>query len=309
MIDLAIIGGGPAGLTAAVYAARGGVKSVTVYEGDSLGGQIIKSSEIENYPGQYDVVDGFTLMQSWPKQAEKFGTVIESKRVVSISKDGDNFRIKFESGDDEIAKAVIVATGSRPKKAGFKNEDKFLGQGVSTCATCDGFFYKGQDVAVIGGGETALEETVFLSNIANKIYLVHRSDTFNASQNMIDRAMKLKNVEYIYNSSADEVIGDNSGVKGLNIVTPDGARSLNVTGIFVFVGRDINNTLLKDGDSYICDVSDYGEVIVDFNMKTNIPGLFVAGDLRVDSPKQVVCAAGDGAIAGMQARSYIQHNS
>lgn len=308
MLDLAIIGGGPAGLTAGLYATRGGLKNVTMFEMGMPGGQITQSSEIENYPGQVGIMTGMELMQSWPEQCQRFGLKHEMVMVDKVTKSGDIFTLMLSDGKEVEAKTVLVATGSVPKKAGFKGEDEFFGRGVSTCATCDGFFYKNKEVVVLGGGDAALEEAAYLAKICKKVYLVHRRDTFRAAPNTVAHAQKQENIEFILNSEVDEVYGDAMGVNGVKIKNRDNGTitDLPVPGIFVFVGRDILNSVLKQVDgSYLCDLNSNGEVIVDLSMKTSTAGLFAAGDLRIEAPKQVVCAASDGAIAALSVISYL----
>ena len=308
MLDVAIIGGGPAGLTAGLYTTRGGLKNVTMFEKGMPGGQIMNSSEIENYPGITEVKSGMDMMAPWLEQCQRFGLKYEMANVerVSVNSDG-TFQIKFDDGRIEQALSVIIGTGSTPRRAGFKGEDRFFGKGISTCATCDGFFYKGKEVSVIGGGDTALEEAIYLSEIASKVYLIHRRDKFRAAPSTIERVKKIENIELILDSTPEEAFGDDkSGVQGLRIKTPEGLRELPTTGIFVFVGNNVNNSVLKDENgNFICEVTEHGEVVVDLNMKTNIPGLFAVGDMRLNAPKQVVIAAGDGATAGINAINYV----
>ena len=307
MLDCAIIGGGPAGLTAGLYTTRGGLENVVMYEKGLPGGAITQSSEIENYPGVTGDITGMDLMNPWPKQCMKFGLKHEMVEVKQITKDGDTFKIIRGDGNIDEAKSVIVCTGSTPRRAGFKGEDEFFGRGVSTCATCDGFFYKGKEVAVIGGGDTALEEALYLAKICSKVYLIHRRDKFRAAPNTVKRALETSNIEVILNSTPCEVYGDNMGVTGLKIQNKDGEiRDIEVPGVFIFVGNNVNNEVLKQDDgSFLCDVNEAGQVIVDLKMKTNIDGLFAAGDLRIEAPKQVICAAGDGATAGISAINYV----
>jgi thioredoxin reductase (NADPH) len=308
MLDVAIIGGGPAGLTAGLYATRGGLKNVTMFEKGMPGGQIMNSSEIENYPGVPKVMSGMDLMSVWPEQCQRFGLKHEMTNVEKVSRNEDEtFTIHKDNGETEKALSVIVGTGSSPKRAGFKGEDEFFGKGVSTCATCDGFFYKNKEVTVIGGGDTALEEAVYLAGICSKVYLVHRRDSFRAAPSTVERAEKNEKIEFILNSSPEEVFGDPfAGVQGIKIKTPEGIRELPTTGVFVFVGNDVNNGVLKNEDgSFICDVTEYGEVVVDLKMRTSVEGLFATGDMRLDAPKQVVVAAGDGATAAIGAISHV----
>ena len=307
MLDCAIIGGGPAGLTAGMYTTRGGLANVTMFEKGMPGGQITGSSEIENYPGVTGEITGMDLMMPWPEQCQRFGLKHEMVEVMKVEHNDDGtFTIHKGNGETEDALSVIIGTGSTPKRAGFKGEDELFGKGVSTCATCDGFFYKGKEVAVIGGGDTALEEAIYLSNICSKVYIVHRREGFRAAPNTIQRVMDTENIELVLNATPDEVYGDAMGVTGLKVNTPDGIRDIVVPGVFTFVGMNVNNDVLKKEDgSFICDVNEAGEVIVDLRMKTSTPGLYAAGDIRIEAPKQVVAAAGDGAVAGVNVIHYV----
>lgn len=310
MLDLAIIGGGPAGLTAGLYASRGGLDDVVMYERGMPGGQITQSSEVENYPGVTGEITGMDLMMPWPEQCMKFGLKHEMKEVkgVSLNEDG-SFKISFDAGEPVDAHSVLVCTGSVPRSAGFKGEREFFGKGVSTCATCDGFFYKGKETAVIGGGDTALEEALYLAKICSKVYLIHRRDQFRAAPNTIERVKSTENIELVLNATPEEVVGDASGVTGVKVAFKDGtARDISVPGVFVFVGNNVNNDVLKQEDgTFLCDMTEWGEVKVDLSMRTSVPGLYAAGDMRCDAPKQVVCAAGDGATAAIQAIAYVDH--
>ncbi|RUT49880.1 thioredoxin-disulfide reductase [Campylobacter fetus] len=310
MLDVAIIGGGPAGLSAGLYATRGGLKNVVMFEKGMPGGQITSSSEMENYPGVATVMDGLSFMAPWTEQCTRFGLKHEMANVQRVSKNSDgSFSIFLEGNKVETAKAVIVCTGSTPKRAGFKGEDEFFGKGISTCATCDGFFYKNKEVAVLGGGDTALEEAEYLANICSKVYLIHRRDSFRAAPITVEKVKKNPKIELITNARVDEVYGDRvAGVKGVKVKLQDGSvRDLAVPGIFTFVGLDVRNDVLKDENgNFICDTLSTGQVRVNLKMQTNIPGLFAAGDLREDAPKQVVCAAADGATAALSAMSYIE---
>lgn len=309
MLDLAIIGGGPAGLSAGLYATRGGLKNVVMFEKGMPGGQITSSSEIENYPGVATVMDGISFMTPWSEQCMRFGLKHEMVGVEQVSKNTDgSFCIKLEGGKSENAKAVIVCTGSAPRKAGFKGEEEFFGRGVSTCATCDGFFYKNKEVAVLGGGDTALEEALYLANICSKVYLIHRREEFRAAPSTVEKVKKSDKIELITSASVDEVYGDASGVLGVKLKLKDAERDLKVPGIFTFVGLDVRNEILKQDDgTFLCEMEAGGQVSVNLKMQTNVAGLFAAGDLRKDAPKQVICAAGDGAVAALSALSYIEN--
>ncbi|WP_309500006.1 thioredoxin-disulfide reductase [Sulfurovum sp.] len=312
MLDCAIIGGGPAGLTAGLYATRGGLKNVTLFEMGLPGGQITQSSEIENYPGFFDHnKTGMDFMDDWQKQCFHFGLKHEMKKVESVVKTGEHFTVTLENGDTVEAMTVIVCTGSVPKRAGFKGEDEFFGKGVSTCATCDGFFYKNKPVTVLGGGDTALEEAFFLSNICSDVYVVHRKDVFRAAPPTLERAMRKENIHFITNSVIEQAVGDARGLSGVDIKNNDGSIThMDNTGLFVFVGQTVKNDVLKDKiGMFICEMNERGQVIVNLNMKTSLPGLFAAGDIRIEAPKQVVSAAGDGAIAALQVISYLQEKA
>ncbi|WP_044416439.1 thioredoxin-disulfide reductase [Halarcobacter anaerophilus] len=308
MLDLAIIGGGPAGLTAGLYATRGGLKDVTMFEMGMPGGQITGSSEIENYPGQGEIMSGMDLMQNWPEQCQKFGLKHEMSQVSRVTKNGNIFTVTTSDGKTQEAKSVLLATGSVPRKAGFKGENEFFGRGISTCATCDGFFYKNKEVALVGGGDSALEEAIYLSKICSKVYLVHRRDTYRAAPSTIEHMKACENIEEVTNVTVEEVFGDASGVTGLKVKSKESGeiRDLAVPGVFVFVGRDVLNEPLKQEDgSFLCDLDEQGQVIVDLKMKTSVPGLYAAGDVRIDAAKQVVCAAGDGATAAVNIIEYL----
>ena len=308
MLDLAIIGGGPAGLTAGLYATRGGLKEVVMFEMGMPGGQITGSSEIENYPGQAEIVSGMDLMANWPEQCQRFGLKHEMNQITSITKNNDIFNITGVDGKKYEAKSVLMATGSVPRRAGFKGENEFFGRGISTCATCDGFFYRGKEVAVVGGGDSAIEEAVYLAKLCAKVYLVHRRDTYRAAPSTIEHMKHTANIEEVTNVTVEEVFGDASGVLGLRVKSKETGeiRDLPTPGVFIFVGRDVLNAPLKQEDgSFLCDVNEAGEVVVDLKMRTSVSGLYAAGDIRIDASKQVVCAAGDGATAAVNIIEYI----
>ena len=307
ILDCAIIGGGPAGLTAGLYTTRGGLENVTMFEKGMPGGQIMNSSEIENYPGVTGEITGMDLMMPWPEQCQRFGLKHEMINITRVTKKDDIFTIHKEDGTTTDAHSVIIGTGSSPRRVGFNGEDEFFGKGVSTCATCDGFFYKGKEVVVIGGGDTALEEALYLAKICSKVYLVHRRDAFRAAPNTVDRVKRAENIELVLNSSPDEVYGGAMGVEGLRVKNNNGEiRDIKVPGVFTFVGNDVNNqVLIQEDGSFLCDMNEAGEVIVDISMKTSVAGLYATGDMRIAAPKQVVSAAGDGAVAALQAISYV----
>jgi len=309
MLDLAIIGGGPAGLSAGLYATRGGLKNVAMFEKGMPGGQITSSSEIENYPGQKAPGEsGMDFMSTWVAQCTHFGLKHEMAGVERVVKNADgSFTVKLEGGKEELAKAVIVATGSTPRRAGFAGEDEFFGRGVSTCATCDGFFYKNKEVAVLGGGDTAIEEALYLANICSRVYIIHRRDEFRAAPVTLEKARANAKIEFITSAVIKQAYGDKAGLAGLIINTKDGERDLKVPGVFVFVGLNVNNDVLRqENGEFVCQTEAGGQVSVDLKMQTSVPGLFAAGDIRKDAPKQVIVAASDGAMAALSALSYIE---
>lgn len=303
MIEVAIIGGGPAGLSAGLYASRMGMKSV-LFEKLTPGGQITLSSEIENYPGVCETVSGLDLMQCWPDQAKKFGCEFIYEETLSLQKVDNHFLITTSQTTYQ-AKSVIVCTGARAKRAGFENEDSFIGKGISTCAVCDGFFYKNQEVAVLGGGDTALEEALYLSKIASKVYLIHRRESFRACPHTVKQVKEKENIELLLNTTVTKVEGSQF-VESLHLLTEGKERVLKIPGLFTFVGYTRNNELLKSTNDFICEVSDQGEVSVNLSMHTSLEGLFAAGDIRLNAAKQVICAAGDGATAALSAVKYVE---
>lgn len=308
MIDLAIIGGGPAGLSAGLYATRGGIKDVVLFEKGMPGGQITGSSEIENYPGVKEILSGLDFMQPWQEQCFRFGLKHAMVEVSQITKEGKIFKIFQNDGKIVEARSVIIATGGRPKKTGIKGENEFWGKGVSTCATCDGFFYKNKEVAVLGGGDTALEEAIYLTKMCKKVHLIHRRSEFRAAPITVEHAKNNEKIEFITPAAVEEIKGDSSGVNAVVIkdITTGQTKQLDVPGIFIFVGYEVNNNILKQNDgSMLCECDQYGSIVVDLNMKTNIEGLFGAGDIRIKASKQVICAAGDGATAALEAIAYL----
>ena len=304
MYDVIIIGAGPGGLSAGLYAGRMGLKTLII-EKLTPGGQITQSSEIENYPGVCEVKSGLELMQCWPDQTKRFGAKIISEEVNELRMENlpnqPKWRIKTHK-NEYTSKAVILATGATPKRAGFKGEEEYIGKGVSYCAVCDGYFYKNMDVAVVGGGDSALEEALYLSNIAKKVYLIHRRNEFRASPLTVKKVKEKENIEILYNTTVEEV----KGVPFLNtaIINQNGEiKELKVDGVFVFVGMNVNSSLVKD----LCELNEYGEVKVDLNMKTSLDGLYAIGDVRQNSVKQVVASAGDGAVAALNVVKYVKN--
>ncbi|MPM78852.1 Thioredoxin reductase [bioreactor metagenome] len=300
MIDIAIIGAGPAGLTAGLYAGRGGAKAV-VFEEMFSGGQAASTYKIENYPGFPDGVSGMDLGMLMEQQAQRFGTEIKNERVTSLELDGAVKRIKTDGGEYE-AKTVILAFGAAPRPLGVENEEKLRGMGVSYCATCDGAFFRDKTVAVVGGGDTAIADAIYLARFAQKIYVIHRRDSLRASSALQETAFANERIAFVWDSVVEGLIGDQalSALKLKNVKTGE-LSQLDVSGVFVAVGTMPKTELVSgkvelSGDQYI---------LTDVHMKTNIQGVFAAGDVRVSPLKQVVTAVADGAVAASEAIAYI----
>ncbi len=296
--DLVIVGGGPGGLSAAVYAMRARMKTLLL-ERAGLGGQIATTDIIENYLG-FPSLSGPALVAEFEKHAQAVGTPIKYAMAHNITKEGNLFVIDL--GDEKIAaKAVIVSSGAEPKKIGIPGETEFLGRGVSTCGTCDGPFYRNQDIAIIGGGDTATKEAIYLSKIARKVYLVHRRGELRAEKVLQERALARPNVEFLWFHRPLEILGDKSGVTGLAIesIEKKEKRTLDLMGVFVFVGV-VPNTGFAD-----CAKDGSGFITVDEKMESSVPGLFAIGDCRVTPLRQVAVAVGDGAIAATMAEEYV----
>lgn len=298
MYDCVIIGGGPGGITAAIYAIRAGLKTLII-EKLGIGGQIALSDIIENYPG-FPSLSGPELMQHFEDHAKAVDAEFKYGEVKKIVSDGD-IKIIQMPGETIKAKSVILCSGASPKKLGFKGEDEFIGRGISTCGTCDGPFYKNREIAVIGGGDTAVKESIFLSKIASKIYHVHRRDRFRAEQILKDRISVKENIEFMWKHVVEEALGDNSGVTGIRIkeIESGETKELKLDGIFVFVG------IIPSTDFIDCDKDEQGFIKVNQEMETSIPGIFAAGDCRVTPLRQVATAVGDAAIAAFKAEEYV----
>ncbi len=300
--DVAIIGGGPAGLTAAVYAARALLK-VVVCEEQMPGGQLNLAEALENYPGFAAQVQGYDLGAAMAQQAQAMGATIESTGVSALARDGDGFVLTTRSGSLH-ARAVIIATGSRWKKLGVPGEAEYTGRGVSYCATCDGAFFRGKAVAVVGGGDTAVKEAMFLTRFCTAIHIIHRRDKLRAEPVMGKRLLAHAAVVPEWNSVVTAIIGDGKAVTGVRVkdVKTNLERDLVLAGVFVFVGTQPRSELVQNLAE--CDAGSM--IIVERDGRTRTPGLFAAGDVRAGSPRQVVTAAGDGATAAMSAIHYLE---
>jgi len=298
MYDLIIIGGGPAGLTAGIYAQRARLKTLLL-EKEMVGGQIAVSDVIENYPG-FPSISGAELMEKFEQQARGLGLEIKLTDVIAVQKKGEEKIVKTSDGD-LITRTVIVATGAKPRRLGIPGEKELTGKGVSYCATCDGPFFKGQKVIVVGGGDTAVKEAVYLSKIANKVYIAHRRDQLRAEKIIQEKAMSTPNIEILWSHILKEIRGK-TGVEKvvLQNLKDNTVKELDVEGVFVFVG--INPTT----DFVDVEKDKQGFIKTDQDMRTSVKGIFAAGDCRTTALKQVSTAVGDGAIAAFVAERYIE---
>lgn len=298
--DVIIIGGGPAGYTAALYASRAGLDTVLV-EKLSAGGQMALTDIIDNYPGFDEGVEGFMLGMKMQAGAERFGTVTHYGEVLSAELCEKVKKIVTDSGE-LFAKAVIIATGADPRKLGIEGEDSLVGRGLHYCAHCDGRFYKDKTVMVVGGGNSAASDALYLSNLAKKVYLVHRRDSLRATKIYHEPMMKAENIEFLWNSAVTDYIVDGrvKGVTVKNLVSGE-TYDVELDGFFVSIGREPNTALFKGQ----IDLDKNGYIIADESTKTNIEGVFAAGDVRTKTLRQVVTAAADGAVAAHYAEEYI----
>ncbi|HEX5017308.1 MAG TPA: thioredoxin-disulfide reductase [Actinomycetes bacterium] len=301
--DVIIIGSGPAGFTAAIYTARASLRPL-MFEGSvTAGGALMNTTEVENYPGFQDGIMGPALMEQMRGQALRFGAEIISDDVVSVDLTGEIKQVTVGSGATHSAKTVILAMGSRYRELGLDSEKRLSGRGVSWCATCDGFFFKGQNIAVVGGGDSAIEEATFLTKFADSVTVIHRRDELRASKIMADRAFANEKISFAWNSEVVEVKGDDkvSGVR-LRDTTTGAERDLDVTGLFVAIGHDPRSELVKGQ----VDVDDEGYVLVqDRSTLTNLPGVFACGDLVDHTYRQAVTAAGTGCAAALDAERHL----
>ena len=305
MRNMVIIGSGPAGLTAAVYAARANLSPLLI-EGKEPGGQLTLTTLVENYPGFSEGIMGPQLMEDMRNQAKRFGTEIINGYVHKVKLTEKPFRVYY--GDQEVeAKTVVISTGSSAKLIGIESEMKLMGHGVSTCATCDGFFFRGKEIAVVGGGDSAMEEATFLTKFATKVLLIHRRDTFRASKIMQERARQNSKIKFVWNTVVEEVEGSRDrGVTGLKLrdLKTQQASQLKVDGLFVAIGHNPNTEIFKGQ----IELEDRGYIITKGNStRTNIPGVFACGDVQDPVFRQAVTAAGTGCMAAIEAERWLEH--
>ena len=304
-IQVLILGSGPAGYTAGIYAARAGFKPV-IYTGMEMGGQLTTTTDVENYPGFPNGLQGPKLMENMQKQAERFGTEVRfglATKVEFADKPGEKHIVTIDNNKEVTADAVIIATGASAMYLGLESEQRLRGGGVSACATCDGFFYRGLTVAVVGGGDVAAEEASYLAGLAKKVYMFIRRDKMRASKAMQDRVQRIENIEIMWNTEVDEVLGDKvvEGVRVVNNKTGD-KKDIPLEGLFIAIGHKPNTDFIKGQ----IDLDEKGYIITEgVTTKTNKPGVFAAGDVMDPTYQQAVTAAGSGSKAALDAERYL----
>ncbi len=297
-----IIGSGPAGYTAAIYAARANLKPV-LYEGLQPGGQLTTTTEVENFPGYPDGITGPEMMEDMKRQAQRFNADIRFGLASDSDLSSPPFKITIDNAKIVHADSLIIATGATAKYLGLESETKYMGSGVSACATCDGFFYKDQDVAVVGGGDTAAEEALYLSGICRKVYLIVRKDYLRASKVMQERVMNTENISILFEHVTSEIVGDEGGVNGVILINSKGEDvRIDITGFFVAIGHTPNSSIFRD---YL-ETDEVGYIkTIPGSTKTNIEGVFACGDVMDAYYRQAVTAAGTGCMAAIDAERYL----
>ncbi len=305
-IECLIIGSGPAGYTAAIYAARADMKPV-MYAGMQPGGQLTITTDVENYPGYPEGIMGPEMMELFRKQAERFGTDVRYGMITKVDFSKRPFKIEVDESKEIIAETVIIATGASAKWLGIPSEEKLNGRGVSACAVCDGFFFRGKDVAIVGAGDTACEEASYLAKICNKVYMLVRRDEFRASKAMQTRVLTTPNIEVLFSTETDEILGDNKveGVRVKNSVSGE-TRELAIQGFFVAIGHQPNTGVFKGW----IDMDETGYIkTIPGTSKTNIEGVFACGDAQDKVYRQAVTAAGSGCMAALDAERFLAANT
>jgi len=303
-IKVLIIGSGPAGYTAAIYASRAGLSPV-LYTGGEPGGQLTTTNDVENFPGYPEGINGPQMMVDLQKQAERFGTDVRYGLATSVDFSSYPHKVVVDEKHEITAESVIISTGASAKYLGLESEKTFANKGVSACAVCDGFFYKGQQVAVVGGGDTAAEEATYLANLCPKVYLLVRRDEMRASQIMQQRVLDHPNIEVLWNTEADEILGDETGVTGVRVLNnqTQETKELHITGFFVAIGHKPNTDIFKEW----LDMDEMGYLKVQAgSSKTNVPGVFATGDAADRVYRQAVTAAGTGCMGALDAERFLQ---
>lgn len=301
--DTIIVGGGPGGMAAGIYAMRAALNTVLV-EKSAPGGQVNLSDEVENYPG-FEHISGAELSMKFAEHARSYGIQEQNEEVAAIEPGLDYHTVKLAGGKDLTTHTVIMATGGSPKKLGIPGEDDLYGNGVSYCAVCDGFFFRGKEVIVVGGGDSACEEALYLAKLASKVYLVHRRDALRASMILQQRVKEDCNIEILWNSVVTEIKAGEDGVNGVILKDTQShkQREMPIGGVFIFVGFEPNNQLVPAGTKMNAD----GFVVADDKCETHIPGVYAIGDLRERYARQIVLAAGDGCLAALAAAHYVEN--
>jgi thioredoxin reductase (NADPH) len=301
-----IIGSGPAGYTAAIYASRAGLNPI-MYQGMQPGGQLTITNDVENFPGYPDGIQGPEMMEDLRKQAERFGTDNRYGLATAVDFSGEKKIVTIDETHQISADSVIIATGASAKWLGLPSEEKFNGKGVSACAVCDGFFFRGQEVAIVGGGDTAAEEATYLANLCSKVHMIVRRDELRASQIMQKRVLSNPKIEMHWNSETVEILGDDSGVTEIQLrnLKTNELNNLKVTGFFVAIGHSPNTQIFKN----IIDMNDSGYILtVPGSTRTNVAGVFASGDAQDNVYRQAVTAAGTGCMAALDAERYLTEN-
>jgi len=303
--DIVIIGSGPAGLTAALYTARANMNPLVI-SGNQLGGQISITNEVENYPGFPEGTTGPELVELMQKQAERFGARVQIDEVTEVDfRAGSPFHLKTYSDEIE-AKTVIVTVGASPKRLDIPGEEEFIGRGVSFCATCDGFFFRDKDVLVVGGGDSALEEGLFLTRFANRVRVIHRRDELRAGETLKSRAMNNEKIEFVWNTVLEEIHGNGKVQSVLTRNTNTNKQTkLETDGVFIFIGHYPNSGLFTDQ----LEMDERGYLITDSHMMTSLPGVFAAGEIQDQVFRQITTSVGQGAAAGMMAERWLEEQA
>jgi len=300
--QLLIVGGGPAGLTAGLYAARGRLKALLLEKG-ATGGQVLVTDWVDNYPAFPDGISGFELMDKMTAHADRFGLEKKFATVSSLDLAGDIKTITLEHGEQLTSRAVILCTGGKPRKIEVPGEEELQGKGVSYCATCDAPFYRDQEIAVVGGGNTSIQEALHLTKFASKVTIIHRRDELRATKILQEKAFAEDKIDFLWNAQVSEIVGGATGVESLNINYNDGSTSsLPVSGIFILIGVVPNNEVLPLDQ---LEIDSGGFIVTDSEMCTRLPGVFAAGDIRSKNYRQIVNAAGEGATAELSAEHYL----
>ena len=301
-----IIGSGPSGYTAAIYASRAGLEPI-VFEGNAPGGQITMTEQIDNFPGYPEGISGFGLMEDIKKQALRFGAGVRNKVIKKVDFSKRPFVLETEDGEEVIAKTVIISTGASARWLGLESERKFRGMGVSTCATCDGFFYRKKDVAVVGGGDTACSEALYLSGLCNKVYLIVRRDVLRATKAVQEQIFSRENIEIVWKHKPLEILGDDSGVTGIRVISSEGeaTKDIDVMGVFVAIGNIPNTDVFKGQ----LELNENGYIVTKGHSSyTSVDGVFAAGDVQDPTYKQAIVAAGSGAKAAIDCERWLMEN-